>query len=204
LLSEVEDPRRLVFGGRKGSLYVLSGAEITKLDRYGRVNERIRPDYPVEALAFDEKNQRLIGISREAVLLFDTELRLIGVYEIEADVAGYGTRVSASVNPLSGQVGIFYAGASYYTLFDLEADGIFRKEQVSLPRDVRYAEAFYIDKRGAAYVSDHGHIIVFNSSGDLLESSPFAALPAGQSLLITRSYSNFDPNTMNNRAFRNR
>lgn len=194
----VENPKRLTYGGKKEHLYVLSKDKITKLDRDGHLEKVISLEFPLDEIAFDEKNERLIGFSRvaEQMLVFNSTLELEKKFAISREVLGATGNLSVSISPINGEIGIFAQGNSYYTLVTFDEAGNLQSKQIDFPAAIESGESFYLDEYGTAFVSDRGSIIPFDRNGKVVEASPFYHLPGGEGVEIHRSFSNFDPKTM--------
>lgn len=196
--AKVENPKRLTYGGKREQLYVLSMDKITKLDREGHVEKVVDLEFPLDEIAFDEKNQHLIGVSRDSqqMLVFNQTLELEQKYSISGEVLGDAGNLNLSINPTTGEIGIFAQRNSYYTLVTISEDGNLDLKQIDFPKEIESAEAFYLDEYGTAFVSDRGTIVPFDRNGKIFERSPFYLLPGGEGVMIHRSFSNFDPATM--------
>lgn len=194
----VENPQRLIYGGKRDHLYVLSKDKITKLDREGHAEKVVNLEFALDEIAFDEKNQQLIGVSRESqqMLVFDPSLELEKKYSIGREVLGDEGNLAVSINPTTGEIGIFAQGNSYYTVVTIDEAGNLQQRQIDFPAEIESAEAFYLDEYGTAFVSDRGVVVPFDRNGKIAEESPFYRLPGGEGIMIHRSFSNFDPATM--------
>ena len=194
----VENPLRLIYGGKREHLYVLSKDKITRIDREGKIDKVVELEFPMDVISYDEKDQRLVGLSRDSqqMLVFDAALEPIKKYSINSEVLGESGKLSLSINPTTGEFGVFASGNSYYTLLTIDEAGNLQQKQIDFPADVKSAEAFYLDEYGMAFVSDRGMIVPFDRNGKIVEGSPFYGLPGGEGVMIHRSFSNFDPATM--------
>ena len=104
--------------------------------------------------------------------------------------------MSLSINPTTGELGVFARGNSYYTLLTLDETGNLQEKQIDFPAEIVSAESFYLDEYGTAFVSDRGTIIPFDRNGRVIEGSPFYGLAGGEGIMIHRSFNNYDPETM--------
>src|SRR5206468_4128707 len=134
-------PLRLTYGGTDESLYVLTPHQLQRFDRQGRRTDNVGLQQPLDAIAFDEKNQRLVGVSRSAgrLYLFDSSLRRLGSMPVPAGVMGDSGRVTVSINPTSGHTWLLWAGAPHITRLDVpeRGTGSVRASHVALPEEIR-------------------------------------------------------------------
>ena len=197
----VDNPRRIVFGGPKQSLFALLPRHLISLDRDGVQQRRALLPTPLDAIAFDESKKRLVGVSRDArrLFFFDTDLNPTGAVALPA-VPDNG-RLSLSVNPTDGT--IWLRSDASPGLLRLRSDGE-RLEAMEVRLEaVRDSVGLYVDERGHLFVSEDGILAEFDSDGRRVMRSPFSGKPAGAILQMLRLFSNFDPETMSGRAFRN-
>jgi hypothetical protein len=194
----VENPKRLIYGGKKEHLYVLSSDRISRFDRDRKLDKEVKLDVPLDAIAFDEKHQQLIGVSREKseLFVFTPEIDLRAVVTIDPDAVGKDGGLTLTINPSSGEIAVFYAGSDHYTMIEFDQLELLRQEKKSFPSAISFAESLYLDEYGTVYVSDNGKLVCLNSKGQIVEDSPFNGMPGGQSIQIHRSFSNYDPETM--------
>jgi streptogramin lyase len=199
-IAAVEKPKRIVFGGREQSLYVLGAKEIVKLDRNG-VPQRRRPlRTPVDAVAFDESRGRLVGVTQGArgLVFFDEDLTAVGGATLPGD-AGEG-RISLGVNPKDGTMWLHRDGSS--SLLRLRSDRD-RLEKAEVRLEGAGAMGLYVDERGSLFVNEGGRLASFNQDGRRIERAHFTGRAVGGILRMLQPFSNFDPSTMAGPAFHN-
>ena len=194
----VENPQRLIYGGKREHLYVLSKDKITRIDREGKTDKVVDLEVPMDVIAYDEKHQLLVGLSRDSqqMLFFNAALEPINKYSINREVLGETGKLSLSINPTTGELGVFARGNSYYTLLTVDEAGNLQEKQINFPAEIVSAESFYLDEYGTVFVSDRGTIIPFDRNGRVIEGSPFYGLAGGDGIMIHRSFNNYDPETM--------
>src|SRR5205823_5066866 len=97
-----QQPQRLIFGGPKQNLFVLSSGSLVSLDWHGRQVGSLALKAPLDAIAFDDSHGRLAGFSlaTQQLSFYDTSLRSLGSVSLPT-LAGSG-RVSLSFNPKDG------------------------------------------------------------------------------------------------------
>ena len=197
----VEKPKRIVFGGPDQNLYALLPRHLVCLDRNGAQRQIALLRTPLDAIAFDESKKRLVGVSREArqLFFFDTDLNPMGSDALPS-IPGDGF-LRLSVNPVDGT--IWLRGDGSVSLFRLRSDRE-KLEAMEVKLDAaRDSVGLYTDERGHVFVSEDGRLAEFDSDGRRVTRSPFIGQPAGAILQMLRPFSNFDPETMSGRSFRN-
>ncbi len=190
-------PLRLTYGGTKETLYVLTPHQIESFDRDGRRTGNIGLQRPLEAIAFHEKNQTLVGLSRanQRLYLFDPSLRRIESLGLPDGVLGERGRLTLTINPTTGEMWTLTEGARF--LIRLEpgersSDRLVARA-VELPVEVAAPVGLNVDERGTLFVTSEGKIYPLNRDGGLIRTSAFFGLPGGPGLQIARPFSNFDP-----------
>jgi hypothetical protein len=203
-LAAVEHPRRLVLGGHELRPYVLLDKALVCLAGDGSVRKRLPLPAPLDAIAFDDRANRLIGVSRAANKLFvcDAELRGVTGAALPRGVLERtdGGRIAIAVNPTDGS--LFLLGAKLFRVRTGER-GAVTAEPVKLPGVTRTPLGLFVDERGSLFISDGGRLAAFDARGQRLERSPFAGQPGGGIIQILRPFSNFDPATMRGPSYRN-
>jgi hypothetical protein len=158
----------------------------------------------LDAIAFDDVRNRLVGVSRAAnkLFVFDAELKVAYGFPFPTRLLERtdGGRLALSVNPADGS--LFVLGAKLCRVRFGER-GALAMEPVVLPGVTRTPLGLFVDERGALFISDGGKLAAFDARGQRLERSPFAGLAAGGILQILRPFSNFDPATMRGPSYRN-
>ena len=195
----VEKPKRIVFGGRQQNLYALLPQQLVYLDRDGVQRQTATLRTPLDAIAFDDRKQRLVGVSREArrIFYFDTDLNPMGDSALPA-IPGNG-RLSLSVNPTDGTIWLRCDGS--VSLLRLRSDSLEAME-VKL-EDARDSVGLYADERGHVFITEDGRLAEFDTEGRRVLRSPFVGQAAGALLQMLRPFSNFDPEMMSGPAFHN-
>lgn len=203
-LASLERPRRLVLGGRELRPYVLLENAVVCLAGDGSVRKRLPLPAPLDAIAFDDRANRLLGVSRAAnkLFVFDAELRGATGVSLPTRLLERtdGGRLALAVNPVDGS--LFVLGAKLCRVRTGER-GVVTVEPVVLPGVTRTPLGLFVDERGSLFISDGGKLAVFDARGQRLERSPFAGQPATGIIQILRPFSNFDPVAMNGPSYRN-
>jgi hypothetical protein len=190
-------PLRLTYGGTKGNLYVLTPRQLECFDRNGRRTRNLGLQSPLDAIAFDERNQTLVGLSRAGgrMYFFDSSLRRLGSLEVPDGVLGSDGRLSLTINPATGEMWTLSEGARFVNRLERAGrfSDVIEAHPVSLPAELASPEALNVDERGTLFVTSEGRIYPLDGEGRLLAASPFLGMPGGAALQIARPFSNFDP-----------
>jgi hypothetical protein len=200
-LAKVQGAKRLVIGGPEQNLYVLGERQLVCLDRDGerRTATRLSARTPVDAIAWDERSNRLVAFSSAAqqVFLYNTELERAGSLAFLTSMLPprTGARLAMSVAPSDGSIWLHFAGAtSALRLRVGEREG-FEATEIAL-EGVQAPEGLYVDERGHVFVTDERLIVELDAEGRRVERSRLAGRQGGSLLQILRPFSNFDPETM--------
>lgn len=190
-------PLRLAYRPRDGSLYVLMRDRIQSLDRSGRPGADAALEVPLDTIAFDEKNQTLVGMSRQArrLYFFDASLRNLESFDVPQDVLGEQGRLTLRIHPGTGEMWTLVEGARFLTRLLRARHDPSRLEfrAVPLPPEVTRAQGLDVDEKGTLFVTSEGQIYPLDRLGRLLRTSPFLGVPGGLGVQVARSFSNFDP-----------
>ncbi|WP_438001042.1 hypothetical protein WMF26_16015 [Sorangium sp. So ce185] len=202
-LARLPGARRLAHGGRSRRLFVAQDRHVVALDDHGQEVSRAALDRPIDALAFDATENRLIvaSVSAGKLLRFSPELRHHGSHELP-HVPGQG-RLSLTVDEGDGALRLTRAGSPHVAELQVHptdpgAPG------VNPLRSGGVVPAERVNERGTLHVSAAGRIATFDRDGRRAEGSPFNGLPAGPLLEVARSYSNADPRKMRRPEWHNR
>jgi hypothetical protein len=208
-LATVDHPRRLVFGGADQSLYVLTDGALVRLGRDGRLQSRTTLKMPLDAIAYDERHDTLVGVSVAALRLFffDHDLHPAGQAELPAqlgvslaDTAG-GERVSLAAAP-DGSLLLHRDGATDLFALGQDGRGLWQAEKVTL-QGAGKPQALSVDDQGHLFVTDGGTLVEFGASGRPVEGSKFTGLPGGQVVDVLRHFTNFDAKLHTGPAYAN-
>ena len=203
--ARVKNPLRLVYGGTDESLYVLRPRQLDCFNRAGQRTRNLGLQGPLDAIAYDEKNKRLAGLSREAgrIYLFDLSLRRMGSMPLPDGVLGDTGRLTLSINPATGELWTLFDGARYINRFELGETDVTRLQRMTLPEEIVQAHGLYVDEKGNAFITGDGSIFPLDENGQIKRSSPFFGLQAGDGFQLARPFTNFDPATMTGPSFYN-
>jgi hypothetical protein len=185
-------PRLLTYGGRDRRLFVVQGKEVLAFDRAGKALGKLDAGAAIEAISYDQKNDRLIAAvaSAKRLLAVAPELRLIG--ETEApEVPGSG-RLALSVNGRDATIVLSREGSPEAATLRWEAAGARTAGGFRLQTEGRTAAA-HVNRKGRLFAAEDGKIATFDADGKRVAGSVFDGLPAGPLLKVSRSSHNFDP-----------
>ncbi len=190
-------PLRLTYGGTDESLFVLTPRQIVSFDRDGERKGRIDLPRPLDAIAFDEKNEMLVGLSRDSgrLYLFDPSLRRVESFRVPDGVIGARGRVTLTINPTTGEMWTLTEGARFLNRLEPSGRSSDRlgARAVALPAEVTSPHGLNVDERGSLFVTSEGKIYPLDPDGRLIRTSPFFGMPGGHGLQIARPFTNFDP-----------
>ncbi|AGP35907.1 hypothetical protein SCE1572_16190 [Sorangium cellulosum So0157-2] len=202
-LARLPGARRLTYGGRSRRLFVAQDRHVVALDDRGTEVSRAALDRPIDALAFDAAENRLIvaSVSAGKLLRFSPELRHHGSHELP-HVPGQG-RLSLTVDEGDGALRLTRAGSPHVAELQVHPTdpGL---PGVTPLRSGGVVPVERVKERGTLHVSAAGRIATFDRDGERVEGSPFNGLPAGPLLEVARSYSNADPEKMRRPEWHNR
>jgi DNA-binding beta-propeller fold protein YncE len=111
-------------------------------------------------------------------------------------------RLAIAVAPDGPDLWTVSEDSRFLSRVSISARGEARVTRVPLPEEVIAPTAIQISG-GEIFVSASGKIYPLDTTGALRRSSPFFGLPAGLSLQIARTFTNFDPTTMIGPSFEN-
>jgi hypothetical protein len=198
----VSRPEKLVYGGREERLFVLAADRLVALGRDGSLLNTTPLGEPLAAIAFDERADRLVGLTggQNRLELFDENLAPLG--SVAVPPLGCRSRLTMRIDASTGQIVVHCDGATVLTRLTISADrSTVRVAQVPLQGAVAPV-GLAVDDQGHAFVSDGGRITDYDPNGRPVTSSPFAGMPGGTNLDVLRSFDNFDAKTMSDRRFR--
>jgi hypothetical protein len=205
--ASVPGARRIVFG-KDQTLYALTASgTIVGLDRNGRAVKRGRAagGLTLDAIAYDEANDRLVGYSRQrnTLVFFDGDLIVRGSTALKPNQVARGTsHVSMSIAPKTGAIHLTRDGLPGVVRVSFRRNGSAVTRQLALP-GVQDASGLTVDERGHIFVNSGGYATEFDASGRPVEWSPFAAMRAGSVVQVLRPFSNADPAMATSPSFRN-
>jgi len=183
----------LTFGGPDMTLFVAGVHGLLALDRFGHRLAATSPAHPLDALAFDDHANRLVGLSLAARRLyyFSPTLQAEGSQRLpKAALRGSG-HISLAISR-QGRSLIHRDGQSTITISG-ENPGAFHPIAVGGLRD---PQGLTVDDNGHMFVADRGRIVDLLPNGRRAPRSPFTGMPARRFLHVARSFSNVPPETV--------
>ncbi len=199
----VGNPKKIIFGGREQRLHVLLPNHVISLGLEGRQQARTHLDEPLADIAYDTKNNRLIGVSQriDKLYFFDSDLNPAGVASLPA--FGWNGPVSMSVDPKSGVIWLHCDGSPRIARVVFEPQSSVPETAELMLQGASQPVGLTVDDRGHLFVSDAGRLAEYDGDGRSIERSRFSGLRGGQSIDILRAFTNFDPRTMTDVRYRN-
>jgi hypothetical protein len=202
----VGNPTALTFGGPQQYLYVLLPNHIVAFDVDGRQQARVLLPEPLTDIAYDSSRSRLVGVAErgDKVFLFDDSLAPLDSVAFEARFCSGDT--SAATDARTGAVWLLCKGETVLTRLVMGDVRLAEKGvevSVIALEGAQNPTAITLDDTGHVFVSDGGLMAEYATNGRRVVGSRFTGLPAGQHVDVLRSFSNFDPRTMNDIRFRN-
>jgi hypothetical protein len=204
-LADSEGPRRLAFGGPEQSLFVLLPRHLVRLDRDGAEVGRVRLRHPVDAIAFDELRDEVVGYSSKGrrLVVYDAELRPKSQIPVPGPVPGpRGAKVSLAVSGLDGAIWLHRDGSAAALRVRSGDRGAVQLHEVDL-EGVEAPEGLFVDERGHLFVTDRGVIAELDADGRRVERSYFAGREGTGAVRLLLPFTNFDPRTMTGPAYEN-
>lgn len=201
-LADIRSAHRVTYGGRRQRLFVVQGQQIHAFDQEGKLIDHFDAGVDVDALAFDQKENRLIvATSRGSRLLSLTPaLKLLGSVECPA-VAGTG-RLSLSVNGRDQTITLSRQGANEISTLRWKTNGALSVGRFRLQSDGAIA-AVHVTRKGRMHLNEAGKIATFDGDGLRVSGSPLDGLPAGPLLKIARSSNALDEVRSRRKGHRN-
>jgi hypothetical protein len=195
----IPNASRLVLG-RKRQLYILAGDRLHCVDPDVEEPELITVPLPFEinALAFDDRTDRLIGLSTLERVVINYEEHLQGEPIVqplppEVELSGDG---SVAVSPVDGRLWMVSEENDlvYGVMFDVDGEPplvIVNNDQIQNPTDVSVGDDNHV------LVTTDGRIIELEKISDTawrpVQDSVYANMEVGRKFQIARSRTNFDP-----------
>jgi hypothetical protein len=187
-------PRHLTYGGPAQTLFVSGTKQIVALDRSGRRLASVALEHPLDALAFDARTGRLVGLSaaQHRVYYFSTALESLGSAPVPAAMlAGRGVAVSLAIAP-TGALVIHRDGSPSVAIgrpavATTTGGSSFREVKLA---GVEQARGLAVDDRGHMFFSARGRLVELLANGQPVAGSVFDGMPAAAVVHVARSYSN--------------
>ena len=203
LFATVRNPKKIVFGGREQRLHVLLPNSVISLGLSGRTKARTNLEEPLAEIAYDTRNNRLVGVSQQIdkLYFFDSDLNPAGAISLPA--FRWNAPVSMSINPKSGVIWLHCDGSPKVVRVVFKPGSRTPEITELMLQGARQPIGLTIDDQGHLFVSDGGRLAEYDRNGRSIVRSRFGGLRAGQTIDILRSFTNFDPRTMSDVRFRN-
>ena len=201
-MPNVSNARIITYGGRDERLFVVQGREIVSFDDDGKRLDKVDIGEAVDAVSYDQKNNRLVVASSGAKRLFSVTPKLQVTGNVEApEVPGKG-RLSLSVRGRDSTVIITREGAPEAAKVRWHSTGAVASGRFRLLAEGATA-AGHVDRKGRLYVSEAGKIATFDTDGNRVPGFALNGLKAGRLLKIARSGHNLDEKRSRRKEWKN-
>ena len=187
----------LAFGGPAMTLFVAGSKQLVALDRAGKQVGSAPLSQPLDALAFNSRTNRLVGLSAATKRLsfFTTDLRPAGGMTLPASFASEPGLPSLAVGA-DGAVLVHRDGSQ--TVSSVDA-GQQARAAATFPaatlraRTLRGAtkpRGLDVDDQGHLFVAVGGRLVELDAQGNRVRGSAYTGMPAGSIVRVDRSFSN--------------
>jgi hypothetical protein len=182
----------LTYGGRDRRLFVVRGTQILSFDGTGKALDKLEIGGAIDAISYDQKNDRLIVAMPSTKRLLAVTPALQDLDNTETpEVPGTG-RLTLSVNGRDATIVLSREGSPDLATLRWHSTGARAQGRFRLMTEGRTSAA-HVDRKGRLSAVEDGKIATFDTDGNRLVGALFDGLPAGPLLKIARSSHNFDP-----------
>ncbi len=191
VLARRKAPRRLAYGGRRPTLFVLDGRQIVSLRPDGRVWRTATSSVRLDDLAWDPVRDRLVAVSASAgaVLYYDEDLHRRGQDALPL-VPGEGP-LEVATDARSRRLWLHRHGSPVVVAMGYEEDG----RPFSYPVELHASVAplgLAVDDRGYLITSEGGVLQAHDLSGARSTRLPLSGIPSGPVFAIPHDFDNYD------------
>lgn len=181
----------LAYGGPTQTLFVSGAKQLVALDRAGRRVGSANLAHSLDALAFDDRTDRLVGLSaaQHRVYYFSTALGSLGSAPIPAGLLAGRGAVSLAIAP-SGALVIHRDGQAEVAVGSpavASTSSGFREVKLA---GVTQPRGLSVDDRGHLFFSVRGRLVELLANGRPVAGSVFDGMPAAAVVHVARNYSN--------------
>jgi hypothetical protein len=185
------DAAHLTYGGPTQTLFVSGAKQLVALDRSGRRVGSVNLAHSLDALAFDDRTGRLVGLStaQHRVYYLSTDLKGLGSATIPAGLLSGRGRVSIAIAP-SGALVIHRDGQAEVAVGSpavASTSSGFREVKLA---GVAQPGGLSVDDRGHLFFSVRGRLVELLANGRPVAGSVFDGMPAAGVVHVARNYSN--------------
>lgn len=189
-------PRRLVYGGNKQLLYVLTAQTLNVFDRRATQLASKVLAKPLDAITFDGKRNVVAGASRAggALFFFDPLLRAVTTTPVPAGSLGGTTAPLRLCHDLTdGSLVAHTDGSREAFRFKIaQATGL-TTEKITFTGGVGELKGLFVDEKGFLFLSDAQGVRQFDRAGKLVEKPAFSKFPPGPCFEVLRPFNGFNP-----------
>ena len=202
--ASVGNPRRIALGGPEQWLYALLPNHVVALDRGGRQVARTQLPVELADIAYDELRDQLVGTTEDgrSLVVFDPSLKEGETWSLIGSIPDNACLDDLHSDPATGVLWLLCEPLAQLIRVTLRSGRTAETAMVEL-QGAEHPTGLSVDDEGHLFVTDHGVVVEYDEQGRRVESSLFRGLPGGTSLEISRSFSNFDPETMSGPRYRN-
>ncbi len=198
--------QRIVYGGRRQRMFVIKDRDITAIDAEGKIAAKLDAGGTVDAITYDVKGDRLIGLRGSRLVSIDpVAFKITG--EIDAPVLsddavnGEG-RISLSVNRRDQSILLSREGSPEVASVRWASKGAITGRRILLRTEGANA-ALHASHSGRVFISENNRIAAFDADGTRVVGSVFDGLPAGKFLKVARSYNPLDEERSKRKGWKN-
>jgi hypothetical protein len=191
-------PKRIVFGGHDGALFVLMDGRLGRLERDGKLYTIPAPPN-LEALAFDDKNRHVVVTSDSDLFTFDEHLAFQS--KIGVSLPGRG-RLTIQINTTRSEVLAHREGDAVIQAIGLRSTISEGPRDIAL-KDTRHPVTFALGQNEAVLVNDSGQLREYGRGGTLNREARLNGMPVGDILTFPRNIDNAEDVGVHGPAWRN-
>ncbi len=190
--------RALAFGGPRQTLFVAGSKKLVAVDQFThQVVASHKLSTPLQTLAFDEKNDRLVGAGAGKLDFFDLKLHSKGSEKLKGLTGG--GRLQLAIAPNGGVVVAMGGGTLVTSTSGFAHKGTVNSKVKLVTRKLAgkgTVHGLVVDDRGNILVARKGHVRLLDSTGhEIPRGNPFGGR-ADEVFAIRRSFSNANPHIL--------
>jgi hypothetical protein len=194
-------PRKLVFGDTDETLFVLTANELVGISSDDVITRRSSLRVPLDAIAYDFKQMRLVGISLAAQRLFAFNSQLETVADTAIQQPLCTSSYHLKYNPKTGGLAGFCDGSVRVSEFDWNGPSARQVERTLM--GLRSPVGLAINDQGHFFTGDNGLLVELDDQFQPVGESAWARVPSTGPFDILHSYRSYDPRLVDSPLMRN-